>query len=286
MNTLISQALEFQKHKCLYHVHDDSNGLLADHQCHRSGFPTHTAYIFDEHQDEVWYIAFSNDGTKLASASRDARAIIWDLNTYSIKFVLKEHKLAISHLAWSPDDRYLLTGSNDCTLKLWDTVSGMCLRTFNKHKDAITCCKFLPDGKSFISGSAEKNTIQWDINGSILYQWIGVRGLDFAISGDGKTLYVSDKMKIRSFDLISKLETGYFEEIADVVSISLTKNSDYLLVNLKIAEIHLWDIKQKTIAKKYFGQAQGSFVIRSAMGGVNENFVVSGSDGIEKFTRL
>jgi WD40 repeat protein len=78
--------------------------------------------VFEEHQDEVWFMSFSHDGTKLASASRDARAIIWDVENYKLLHILDDHKNAISYLAWSPDDSMLLTAGNDKVLKLWDTA--------------------------------------------------------------------------------------------------------------------------------------------------------------------
>lgn len=33
----------------------------------------------DAHKDEVWYIQFSNNGKYLASASKDATALIWEV---------------------------------------------------------------------------------------------------------------------------------------------------------------------------------------------------------------
>ena len=46
--------------------------------CERDDFPVTTTHILEEHTDEVWFLAYSPDGSMLASASKDARAIIWD----------------------------------------------------------------------------------------------------------------------------------------------------------------------------------------------------------------
>ena len=35
-----------------------------------------------EHADEVWHVAFSPDGERLASGSRDMTAIIWEVRTH------------------------------------------------------------------------------------------------------------------------------------------------------------------------------------------------------------
>lgn len=45
-------------------------------------------------------------------------------------------------------------------------------------------------------------------------------------------------------------------------------------------EIILWDLSTHRIARKYAGQKQKNIVIRSCFGGVEQNFIASGSEGM------
>ena len=174
----------------------------------------------------------------------------------------------------------LLTGSNDFSLKIWDTNTGDLVHTFVKHTEPITSCVWHPDGHSFISGSVEKNMYMWSLNGEILHHWPGMRIIDLAITKDGKTLVAVQDKNIRFIDLDTYTESEPLAETDLITSVCLSKDDKYLLVNLSIPEIHLWNLEEKKIHKKYFGQKQGRFVIRSCFGGVNQNFILSGSEGM------
>lgn len=52
--------------------------------CFRRQFPCYTQQILTEHCNEVWFCKFSNDGTKLATGSKDTTVIIWQVDPVSI----------------------------------------------------------------------------------------------------------------------------------------------------------------------------------------------------------
>ena len=171
--------------------------------------------VFEDHADEVWFVAFSNNGKYLASASKDSNAIIWDVDVIFVLlkkknwkplYVLSEHKDAVSFLAWSPNDLMLLTASNDHSLKLWDVTTGKCRNTFSKHLDAVTSCAWLPDNSGFVSGSLEKVIYLWNLDGVVVHKWSGIRVMDLAITKDGKTLIATSEKKIRLYNLEDKTE--------------------------------------------------------------------------------
>lgn len=83
LKTLIGYSNSYQRDNCLCHnISQGTESLFEDHVCDRSRFPSVTTHVFEEHADEVWFLAFSHNGKMLASASKDAHAIIWDVEVH------------------------------------------------------------------------------------------------------------------------------------------------------------------------------------------------------------
>ena len=144
----------------------------------------------------------------MASASKDATSIIWNLVTFSPIHILSGHSEAISFVCWSPNDQYLLTASNDYTLKLWDANSGICKQTFSKHTEVVTSCAWLPKGDQFVSGSTDKCIYLWNVDGNVVFKWTGIRVHDLAVTHNGKMMIAISEKKIRLFDLEDRHETA------------------------------------------------------------------------------
>src|SRR5262249_702170 len=70
-------------------------------------------------------LAFSPDGTRLATASLDGTARVWDARTGALALELKGHVGAVSGVAFSPDGTRLATAAWDNTARVWDARSGL-----------------------------------------------------------------------------------------------------------------------------------------------------------------
>jgi hypothetical protein len=101
-------------------------------------------HYFKGHADTVVSAAFSEDGTRLVTASDDHTARVWDIRSEKMVAVLR-HKSAVRMAIFSPDGGRLLTLSSDNTARIWDAQTGDELGTINRdtHGDA---CAFSPDG--------------------------------------------------------------------------------------------------------------------------------------------
>ena len=65
-------------------------------------------------------VAWSPDGTRLATGSDDETVRIWDPATGQTTATLTGHTDWVTAVAWSPDGTCLATASDDKTVRIWD----------------------------------------------------------------------------------------------------------------------------------------------------------------------
>lgn len=116
------------------------------------------------HTGDLSALAFSPDGTLLASGAQDENEVrVWDLTTGSELRRLEGHSGWIRSLAFSPDGRTIASGSTDQTVILWDAASGRPLRTLEGHSDYLGAVAFSPDSALLASASRDGTVRLWDV---------------------------------------------------------------------------------------------------------------------------
>lgn len=78
------------------------------------------ARIIAGHQLPVRSVAFSPDGTLLATASGDGSARLWSVPTGRERCRLNTHAPVLTDIAFSPDGRTLAAAATDANIRLWD----------------------------------------------------------------------------------------------------------------------------------------------------------------------
>ena len=77
------------------------------------------------HERIVLSVAFSPDGRRIASASRDRTIRVWDATTGEIVAgPFTGHTDRVTSVAFSPDGQCIASASQDHTIRVWDSTTG------------------------------------------------------------------------------------------------------------------------------------------------------------------
>ena len=145
----------------------------------------------------------------------------------------------------------------------------------------MTTAAWTPDGNAIVTGSLDKHAqlCLRSLDGQDPFNWpTDLRTQDCAITPDGQRLVVmSSDNYISVYNLASRMEEYSIKVPYRMTCISVSRDSRTMLVNMENDEVHLIDIKTADMVRRYTGQQQDGFIIRSSFGGSDEGLVVSGS---------
>ena len=113
----------------------------------------------------VFAVAFSPDGTRLATGSARRRVRIWKLRTPDKAQVLRVGSvfMDVYAVAFSPDGTRLATSSDVQVARIWDATTGaQQLRVTHGGGCWVFAVAFSPDGTRLATGSGDKTARIWD----------------------------------------------------------------------------------------------------------------------------
>lgn len=79
-----------------------------------------------------------------------------------------------------------------------------------------------------------------------------------------------------SFDKFESANS--LQEEHAIMSFTVDKNDRLALLNVATQGVHLWDLKDRCLVRRFQGVTQGHFTIHSTFGGANQDFIASGSE--------
>uniref|UniRef100_H2Z6J7 Uncharacterized protein n=1 Tax=Ciona savignyi TaxID=51511 RepID=H2Z6J7_CIOSA len=208
------------------------------------------------HQQLVYDIQWSNDSTKLVSASADGTAQVWDLDDKSKPSHTLVHPSYVYTSAFHPTAQYIVaTGGYDCIIRVWniDSSTAQMLQELDGHKSLI-------------------NSLAFDFSGLTLY------------SADGAGVVVawnchSHEKPRKKHKTEWTFKTKYAEKDLSGVCINCIQvhpRNNKLLLHCRDSTIRMLDVRIHTFLK-YSGSSNLRQLIRSDLTSCG-SFVISGSE--------
>ena len=113
------------------------------------------------HTDAIYALAFSPDGTRLVSGSRDRTLRVWDARARTPIAVLHGHTDEVFAVAYSPDARRIVSAGRDRAIRVWDAERLEEITQLHGHASYVYCLAFSPDGRTLASGSGDNTVRLW-----------------------------------------------------------------------------------------------------------------------------
>ncbi|MFE2971425.1 trypsin-like peptidase domain-containing protein [Streptomyces sp. NPDC059340] len=165
-------------------------------------------------------VAFSPDGSTLATAGWDGKLRLWDVQHRRLTATLAGHTGVAQSVAFTPDGKTLASSGRDATARLWDVRTHRHLATLSGHTGTVWSAVASPDGKTLATTGDDRTVRLWDLQThqqlAILTGHTGVlRSALFA--PDGNTLTTSsDDGTVRLWD------TDAFNDLATLTNKACT----------------------------------------------------------------
>lgn len=234
------------------------------------------------HERWVSAVAFSPDGTRIASGSGDDTLKLWDMPTGKEARELRGGGRGITSVAFSADGNHLAAGTWDGAIKIWTARDGKEIGTFRGHKETVTSLAFSPDGKRIVSGSGDDTFRVWDAaNGKQLLMVENDNDYDFtavAFFPDNKRILAGDADNaLRLWDAATGEELQSLEghELA-ITAIAMSRDGRRIVSGSQDDTARVWDVKSGKQLLTLRGHADD--VTSVAISGDGKRIVSGGDD--------
>jgi ribosome assembly protein 4 len=148
-------------------------------------------------------LAFSPDGTLLASAGFDTNVHLWDVSTGQHTTSLGDQLLTTFAMTFTADGKHLVIGGANGTIEIVDVRTASITRRFRAEKYAVVNMSLSPDGRSIgasyldTDGFARPAPLAtWELASGRVVRRVtppGAPAMAAAFTNDGRLLYATAK---------------------------------------------------------------------------------------------
>lgn len=188
--------------------------------------------LLEGHEKPIVSIAWSKDGKRIATGSRDGTARIWDPATGKQEYRL-ENESPVVLLAFTPNGKQLLTGPGIANLSdiheslrkntplntsgkiiLWDAATGKKVKVFDAGQTELLSVAISPKSDFVVGAGRDKSLCVWSIDKvEIVHKWeLDVPLVQVRFTPDGNVLGAGfDEKVVRVFNPATRKELPPFK---------------------------------------------------------------------------
>ena len=208
----------------------------------------------DEHRRAVYTVAWSPDGSMLASGSDDCTVQLIDTTTWEVVRRINGHTGAVWGVAWSPDGTRLASASSDGYVRIWDPSSGELMTEI--PGSPLYSIAWTPSGDLLASGHSDGTVRILDpISGDELESWkghgeVGFSGevISLAWSPDGRVLASGGldylvRLWDREGNAIAVFNADTQQVRNDINGLAWSPDGRSLAAAGQAASVRIWDVE-------------------------------------------
>ncbi|CAO1634740.1 unnamed protein product [Parajaminaea phylloscopi] len=261
----------------------------SDTDVYQWHWETDEHHVYQEHRYSVYASAWLPDGQGFVTGGTDGQVIFWDVSG-QVTHVWTTAPFRVLGLAITPDGKHLVAVSwrpGDSGLLNPGSANGYAQHGTSRGGDQrASSTTTATTSSSSLNSSYSPSRSPSPVSMSTAYGEGGSRRPDGRRTGTrasktthrGYRLSDDDRSKIHLFNLEKRREIEGVFLTEEMMSVAISSDSRYLLINQRPDEAQLWDIEDRTLVSTYTGHSVGRDMIRCCFGGSAESFIATGSE--------
>ena len=226
----------------------------------------HTLYTFRGHTGWVWSAAWSPDGSRIASASGDGTAQVWDALSGDHLTIYYGHNNSVYSVSWSPDNRRIASAGYDKSVQVWDATFGDHFYSYLGHTATVWSVAWAPDGKHIASAGGDKTVQVWNAaSGQPLLTYRGHTGFVYTVAWSPDSKYIasaSDDGTVQVWNAANgRLLYTFQRGSVSMLAVAWSPHGQQLASASSDGKVQVWDASNGSHLYVYHGHSDFVYTV-------------------------